>query len=123
MAPGKSLRASFCMPTEGTTKGSASASPRNTWEVQYCLYSPSDMASSLSKTRRSGHPGPRVTSLTGWPPGHTRFAPAKVLRNSPRLILVVWVAGADYDGHVVGLRCTWRGEGENSQSQEKQSCY
>src|ERR1700691_40287 len=88
MAQGKRRKASFCMPTEGTIRGSASASPRNTCAVQYILYSPSDIPRSFSKATRSGHPEPRVTSWMGWPPGHERFSPANIFRRSPGLRLV-----------------------------------
>jgi hypothetical protein len=79
IAPGKTFIASFCMPTEGAANGSESASPRNTCAAQYCLYSLSDIPSSLSKTRRSRQPGSRTMSLMRSPRSHVRFSPAKIL--------------------------------------------
>src|SRR5712691_11741534 len=53
IAPGKIVMASFCIPTEGRVSGSAWASPRSTWELQYCLYSLSDIPNSFNRTSRS----------------------------------------------------------------------
>ena len=88
MAPGKILRASFCMPTEGTVKGSASASPRNAGRSNIVCTRFLTSREASARRCRSGDPGPRVISLIAWPPGHERFAPANIFRRSPRLILV-----------------------------------
>jgi hypothetical protein len=55
--PGKTANASICMPMEGRVRGSgsasASASPRNTCEIQYRLYPRSDIFNRQSNTVRS----------------------------------------------------------------------
>src|SRR5713226_2281897 len=82
------VKASFCIPFENSASGSAWASPRNTWAVQYCLYALSDMPSNFNRTTRSYAPGARTNNLTGTPPAQECFSPAKSLRSSGVLKLV-----------------------------------
>src|SRR5258707_15772715 len=89
MAPGKTDKASNCMPMEGTATGPPSTSPRNTSAIQYRSYSRSDIPN---------------MSFTGTPTAQERRPPEKIFRSSDKRDCTCAVVFAYHHGDILILR-------------------